>query len=130
MKHSISPIRYAAAFARSLSTQLGLHAGAFFLLLSGACFGSSAPSGYMHSRSETPSVQICHTTTPDNTTRLPCTDQFVSDLAEVNWCAGLEAETVWGSAFAVALPVFTAYKRYKDCLKTAYPGAENTPGEF
>lgn len=122
-----SPIRYAAAFARSLSTQLGLPAGAFFLLLSGACFGSSAPSGYLHSGPETPFVQIKHTTLPENITRLPCTDQFASDLAGLDWRTGVNADTGWQAAFSVALPVFTAYKRYKDCLKTAYPGAENTP---
>jgi len=66
-------------------------------------------------------------TYPDNTTLLPCTDQFATDLAGLDWRIGVNADTGTQAAFSIVLPVFTAYKRYKDCLKTAYPGAENAP---
>lgn len=127
MKHTASSTRFESVLVCRASTRFGLLAGAFFLLLSGACFGTTAPLGSIHSGPETSSVQISHTTLPDNTTHLPCTDQFATDLAGLDWRIGVNADTGWQAVFSVVLPVFTAYKRYKDCLKTAYPGAENAP---
>lgn len=124
MKHTASPTRFVSVLVRSA---FGPLAWAFFLLFSGACFGATAPTGNIYSEPETISVKVRHTIQPDKITRLPCTDQFASDLAELDWRSGAEADTGWQAAFSIAIPVFTAYKRYKDCLKAAYPGAENTP---
>lgn len=111
------------AYTRPAADPRHLIFGIAFLLLPGALFGiKPEPARYCESVG-----QAGWYTYPDNTTLLPCTDQFADDLAKIDWRKGLEAGAGWRAAFATAAPVFAAYKRYKNCLRQTYPEAGNTP---
>ncbi len=52
---------------------------------------------------------------------LPCTDQFVKELAMIPPALTTEADAGWRAAFAISSYMFTAYKNYKSCLQKTYP---------
>jgi len=107
------------------SAPLYLIIGIFFVLLPSASFGNMASDVFHHK----PEIvgQVVHFIQPDDISLLPCTDQLNTDLAAIDWQKRMVADTGWRAAFSVALPVLAAYKRYKDCLKKAYPSVGNTP---
>lgn len=99
---------------------LPLLAGLLFLMLPSVSSSLKASNGVCQEQAISTRI-LEFSVLPDIGSLLPCTGQFAKDLAAIDWRSCASIDSGWRAAFAVALPIFEAYRNYKNCLRKTYP---------